>query len=175
MNMTQQKAIAVRSVKDTESGALWDLAGRMDLAKDVDYFERCLDLQNRGLRQFLIAAWEGEDAGYCLLNWQPKYVLFQKLGIAEIQDLNVLPACRKKGVGTALIRECEELARDRGQGQVGIGVGLERSYGAAQRLYAKLGYIPDGNGVTYDRRLLSYGESRPLDDNLCLMMIKSLT
>ena len=57
---------------------------------------------------------------------------------------------------------------------MGIGVGLYTSYGAAQRLYCKMGYVPDGNGVTYDRKLLAAGEFRPLDDQLCLMMIKDL-
>jgi hypothetical protein len=30
----------------------------------------------------------------------------------------------------------------------GIGVGLDASYGAAQRLYARRGYVPDGRGLT---------------------------
>jgi len=172
--MTQQPDIFIRAVKDSESDALWALAGKLGLAKDVDYFEGSLALQKKGSRQFLMATLEGEDAGYCLLNWKPKYALFQKLEIPEIQDLNVLREQRKQGVGTALIRHCENLAQEKGYKQVGIGVGVDSSYGAAQRLYVTLGYVPDGNGVNYDRRQVAYGELRPIDDDLCLMMVKEL-
>ena len=37
-----------------------------------------------------------------------------------------------------------------------------------------LGYVPDGSGATYDRLTVAGGEIRPVDDNLCLMMIKAL-
>ena len=47
-------------------------------------------------------------------------------------------------------------------------------FGAAQRLYCKLGYIPDGNGVTYDREAVRAGDMRAVDDLLCLMMVKAL-
>jgi hypothetical protein len=57
---------------------------------------------------------------------------------------------------------------------MGIGVGMPTSYGPAQRLYVKLGYIPDGNGINYDRQSIAFGEFRPVDDDLCLMMVKAL-
>ena len=57
---------------------------------------------------------------------------------------------------------------------MGISVALGASYGPAQRLYATLGYMPDGNGVTYDRMAVGFGEMRPVDDDLCLMMVKDL-
>jgi hypothetical protein len=57
---------------------------------------------------------------------------------------------------------------------MGIGVGLHRAFGAAQRLYIRLGYIPDGNGITYDRLQIAPGEFRPVDDDLCLIMVKEL-
>jgi hypothetical protein len=51
-------------------------------------------------------------------------------------------------------------------------VGLSADYGAAQRLYHKLGYEPDGNGVTYDRAPVTPGQKYPLDDDLALMLVK---
>ena len=57
---------------------------------------------------------------------------------------------------------------------MGLAVGLHRSYGAAQRLYARLGYMPDGYGVTYDREAVVPGDFRAVDDELCLMMVKTL-
>jgi GNAT superfamily N-acetyltransferase len=139
-----------------------------------DYFIQCLQKSEDGKLDIFIAEFTGQDVGYVLYNREPKYSLYQKLEVPEIQDLNVLPEFRKNGVGTALINHCEETAKEEGRKHVGISVGLYPGYGPAQRLYAKLGYIPDGNGIAYDRENLKYGETRPLDDDLCLMMLKDI-
>lgn len=109
-----------------------------------------------------------------VLNPAPSYALFSRLGIPELQDLNVLSGDRERGVGAALVAACEDLARGRGATQIGLAVGLTKSYGAAQRLYARMGYRPDGYGITYDRQTVTAGELRPADDNLCLMMVRDL-
>jgi GNAT superfamily N-acetyltransferase len=150
------------------------MASKMRLAKEPGYFERNFEEQNAGRREIYIASYEGTAAGYCILNWEPKYYFFKKQGIPETQDLNVLPDLRKRGIATAMIAHCETRAREKGCGQMGISVGLHGAYGPAQILYVKLGYIPDGQGVTCDRRLVSSGEFKAVDDNLCLMMVKSL-
>ena len=61
--------------------------------------------------------------------------------------MNVITQFQKQGIGTALIEEAENVAIQHGKGMMGIGVGLTPDYGAAQRLYPKLGYIPDGRGA----------------------------
>jgi GNAT superfamily N-acetyltransferase len=142
--------------------------------KEEGYFARCLAEQEKGLRDTYMASLNGQDVGYVILNRKPQYPLYKKLGIPEIQDLNVLPASRRHGVGTALIEHCEIVVRKEGYAQAGIGVGLHSGYGAAQRLYVKLGYIPDGSGVSYERVNVSHGEIRPIDDELSLMMVKEL-
>lgn len=58
--------------------------------------------------------------------------------------------------------------------QVGIGVGLTPDYGNAQRLYVKCGYIPDGNGVTYQYQSVKWGVKYKVDDDLVLWFIKEL-
>jgi len=140
------------------------------------YFQTCYDLQQSGARIVFIAKDAGDiPQGYVILNFAPRYSLFQKLKIPEIQDLNVHPDSRNQGIGRALVELCEDIIRERGDvNQIGISVGLHKGFGAAQRLYAKLGYIPDGNGVTYDRNPVSPHEMRTIDDDLCLMMVKSL-
>jgi hypothetical protein len=47
-------------------------------------------------------------------------------------------------------------------------------YNAAQRLYLKRGYIPDGRGVTYRDRFVEEGEQVALDDDLVLHLTKEL-
>jgi ribosomal protein S18 acetylase RimI-like enzyme len=151
--------------------ALTDLMGN---AKDIGYFERQFEYQGKGQREVYILQAGGVDAGYCILNWQPKYSLFLKLGIPEIQDLNILPQFRQRGFATHMIKYCENRAREKGCEDMGIGVSVSPAFGPAQRLYTKLGYVADGNGVTYDRKLVAAGEFRPVDDQLCLMLVRSL-
>jgi|GEM_PF-628303 len=114
------------------------------------------------------------DVGFGILNFEPKYTLYKKLEIPEIQDLNVIPDARQQGIATALVEAFEDLTRDQGLASIGISVGLTKDYGPAQRLYCKLGYMPDGNGIAYDRECVTYQQSYPADDDLCLMMIKDL-
>ncbi|GGO01215.1 hypothetical protein GCM10010969_23270 [Saccharibacillus kuerlensis] len=57
---------------------------------------------------------------------------------------------------------------------VGIGVGLFADYGAAQVLYARRGYIPDGKGVYTGDRYAHYGDTVTIDDNLVLYLTKKL-
>ena len=67
-----------------------------------------------------------------------------------------------------LVDACEALAQKHKKTEIGIGVGLSASYGAAQRLYIKKGYLPDGAGVCYDDVPVSAGDLRPLDGLLTL-------
>lgn len=57
---------------------------------------------------------------------------------------------------------------------VGIGAGLYADYGTAQKLYVKLGYVPDGNGITYKCKKTVPGTLYPLDDDLILWLRKPL-
>ena len=70
-----------------------------------------------------------------------------------------------------MVRLAEELASKRGV-QIGIGFGLHAGYGAAQRLYVRLGYVPDGRGVSYNGEFPSEGDSVRLDDDLVLYLRK---
>lgn len=146
--------------------ALYDQIGK----QDQGYFEALFEKECF----VLIAEHSKQAVGFGVLNFNPKYSLYKKLDIPEIQDLNVIPDMREQGIATALVEAFEEIAQDQGAEHIGISVGLTKEYGAAQRLYCKLGYIPDGNGVTYDRAFIETGRAYPVDDDLCLMMVKML-
>lgn len=169
---TQNLQIREASYKDVLM--LWDMAISMKLEKDTDYFERLFEHQRLDGRLILIAERDGFGLGYCILNWEPKYAFFKKFEIPEIQDLNVLPEHRRQAIASAMIKYCEDLAVLKKCETMGISVALTASYGPAQKLYVKLGYVPDGNGVTYDRKPVGNGEFKPVDDQLCLMMVKNL-
>ncbi|MGA8163600.1 MAG: hypothetical protein WB791_01080 [Waddliaceae bacterium] len=77
-------------------------------------------------------------------------------------------------LGKVLIKWLEDLANQEGYDQIGIGVGLYRDYGPAQKLYFQLGYVPDGNGITYKDQPTVPGQAYPLDDDLILWLMKPL-
>ena len=58
--------------------------------------------------------------------------------------------------------------------KVGISVGLHTGYGAAQRLYAQRGYVPDGHGVVRNGKAVAEGERIALDDDSVLYLTKVL-
>lgn len=153
---------------------LYRIAAEAGLRQEPGYFERCLVERDEGKRLVLVAERAGEGVGCAQLIWQPVYPPFRKLGIPEIQDLNVVPAARRQGIGAALIDACEARARSVGKTEIGIGVGLYPAYGAAQRLYARKGYLPDGAGVCHDDVPVRAGEWRAVDDLLTLKMLKIL-
>lgn len=171
-NMDQD--FILRKAKDTDLEALYGLLTKFKDGKEQDYFDRCLERQEAGDLDFLLGFIGGDLIAYGLHNFVPKYGLYKKLGISEIQDLNVHQDYRRRGIATRVIQACESKSCALEHDMIGISVGLHSSYGPAQRLYFKLGYQPDGNGITYDRQILSYGEMRPNDDDLALMMIKEL-
>ena len=168
------ESIKLRTITVDDLPKLWDIALAMGAAKADSYFDHALEQQQAGTRVTFIAEYEGQEAGYCMLAWEPKYAFFRKLGIPEIQDLNVLSEFRRKGIGGFMIDYCENLARDKGYEHMGIGVGMDTSYGPAQQLYVRRGYIPDGNGLTYDRKPIAKGDFKPIDDDISLMMMKDL-
>ncbi len=170
----QLENLVIRQASVDDIHILQKIADEMKSAKDVGYFELSMEYQDAGERLVFIAEYEGETAGYGMLSWTPKYGFYKAMGYPEIQDLNVLPSFRGKGIATTMIAHCEDLARKKGKDHMGISVGLTASYGAAQRLYVKLGYIPDGHGVTCDRKSIVHGEFRSVDDDMCLMMVKDL-
>ncbi len=164
----------IRAAGRRDLQSLHEMSTALRQSKEPDYFEQQLAYGEGGSRAILIASVDGEDVGYCVLNWMPKYGFFKAHGIPEIQDLNVLSEFRKRGIATQMIKHCEELAARKNCKSMGISFGLHPGFGAAQRLYVKLGYIPDGHGVTYDRKIVIEGEFKAVDDQLCLMMVKNL-
>ena len=142
--------------------------------KPVSQYERYFSEQQDKKRTVLVAFYTGEFAGYLTINWQSNYPPFQQDNIPEIEDFNVLPKFRRQGIGTCLMNEAESKISQRSS-IAGIGVGLYSDYGAAQRLYVLRGYIPDGRGITYGKRIVKFGEEVRVDDDLVLHLTKKLS
>lgn len=166
-----QVLFQIRPLQDNDPATLAAAFKRIGWKKTEALYRRYLEEQAAGRRVCRVAFVDGRFAGYVTLHWQPKYPPFAEAGIPEIQDLNVLPEFRRQGIASRLLDDVEALAGERSS-VVGIGVGLHPGYNAAQRLYGKRGYIPDGSGITYRDRFLEEGEQIVLDDDLVLHLTK---
>ena len=106
--------------------------------------------QEAGTRDVLVAEVNGDFAGYVTIVWESDYLPFRVAGIPEIVDLNVLIKYRRQGIATALLDKAERRIGKRAH-IAGIGVGMTGDYGAAQILYVRRGYRPDGRATNFVR------------------------
>lgn len=139
--------------------------------KPLSLFETYLQEQKEGKRDSFVAKLDSITVGYVTIQWQSEYPYFQQRGIPEIKDLNVLPAYQWRGFGKALLLHAEQKIQQRSS-LVGIGVGLTKDYGAAQVLYIKQGYLPNGEGITFHYQTLKHGDSLRMDDEVVLWLTK---
>ena len=130
--------------------------------------------QESGIRTVVILEKNSDILGYGSLLRRSECPFFLSGNIPEINAIWIDEEHRRQGLGTALIKWIESLAVKEGYAKIGIGVGLYRDYGPAQRLYFQLGYVPDGNGITYKGQSTIAGQSYPLDDDLLLWLVKPL-
>ena len=103
--------------------------------------------EESGEREVLVAEIDGAVAGYVTILPSAKHGPFAEV-YPELSDFNVFEPFRNQGVGNQLLEEAEKRVKLVSI-KVSLGVGLHSGYGAAQRLYIKRGYIPDGTGVWY--------------------------
>ena len=103
--------------------------------------------QECGEREVLVAEVGGALAGYVTILPCAKQGPFAEI-YPELSDFNVFEPFQNQGIGNLLLEEAEKRVRLISD-KVTLGVGLHSGYGAAQRLYIKRGYIPDGTGVWY--------------------------
>lgn len=138
-----------------------------------DYFKKCLEENQKGTRITLMAFYENELAGCCHFLYNSNYPFFRNENIPEINDLNVFPEYRRKKIASRLFDELERIASKTSR-YIGLGVGLYKDYGNAQRMYCKRGYVMDGNGMTYKNKEVHSGQPIMVDDDLLVYLLKEL-
>jgi GNAT superfamily N-acetyltransferase len=137
---------AIRTMVQSDVASIADTF--LSWNKKREQYEIYFEENRRGLRVTLVAVTGGEIIGYANVLWESGYEPFRRGDIPEINDLNVIEEHQNRGVGRALIREAERIIAAAGKSVAGIGVGQTPDYAAAQRLYPKLGYVPDKRGVS---------------------------
>jgi ribosomal protein S18 acetylase RimI-like enzyme len=166
--------IFIRRLKEEDCAAITEAFLKQNWLKPSGQYEKYLAEQSAGEREVLTAEFENEFAGYVTIVRQSKYPPFKAANVPEINDFNVLIKFRRRGVGTILLDAAENLIFEKST-IAGIGVGLTSDYGAAQRLYAKRGYVPDGRGIFWRKSYLQYGDQITVDDDLTLWLTKIKT
>lgn len=172
--MTHQANISSRLLRIEDIPSIATAFQSLDWNKPASQYERYLEEQEQGHRTVVVAFKEGVFVGYLTILWMADYPPFRAENIPEIRDFNVLPDARREGIGTHLMDEAEKMIAMRSS-KAGLGVGLTADYGAAQRLYVKRGYIPDGAGLMSNDRAVEHGQQVHADDDLTLQFVKIMT
>ena len=139
----------------------------------IEVYENYYKEQEENKRKVFVAVCEGEVCGYCTLVLNPAEGPWIDKGYPEIVDLSVFNHMQNRGIGNKLLDVIEQDAAKISD-TVFLAVGLHSGYGAAQRIYVKRGYIPDGNGVWYQGKPLEQYAPCCNDDDLLLFMSKKL-
>jgi len=121
-------------------------------------------------REVLVAEIDGVVAGYITILPCAKQGPFAEIH-PELSDFNVFEPFQNQGIGNLLMEEAENRVKLISN-KVTLGVGLHSGYGAAQRLYIKRGYIPDGSGVWYRNQPLEMNVTIQNNDDLVLYLSK---
>jgi ribosomal protein S18 acetylase RimI-like enzyme len=131
--------VEVRPVRETDAAALVPLFR----AFFAEHFGEDLTAEtvSRRLRRvsraetFLVAASGGRIVGFTSLRVVPS---IDPTPHAEVTDLFVAEDARRQGIGTALLRQCEAIARSRGAASLVLLTGRENR--EAKAFYRALGY-----------------------------------
>ena len=121
----------------------------------------------------LVAEYKGKVAGYFNIYPDTKSGKFAGKGYPELIDLGVFKKYRRHGIGNALMQVAEDISR-RYSDTVCIGVGLHKDYGAAQRMYVKRGFVPDGTGLWWQGKNLAPYKDMKNDNEAVIFLSKKL-
>ena len=169
----QDGQILIRDLCHADAQIITDGEIEQGWQATVDKYLTRLEHQQEGKAVCLAAEYCGNVAGYINVYPDVKTGPFGGQGLPEIVDFGVLEKYRCNGIGSKLMDVAEEIAA-RYADTVYLGVGLYSSYGSAQRMYNKRGYILDGTGVWYGRSQCDPYENYCVDDDMVIYLTKKL-
>lgn len=164
--------VEIRPMIETDIELVFNGLSGHDVSKPLDYIERCWMENVSQERTTFLALCNDEFVGWGHLVYKPEYAFFLDNRIPEVQNFDVIPSYRKRGVGSKLIDAIEKFAFD-SYDVIGIGFGLYADYGTAQRMYVKRGYVPDGRGIMHNNLPVVPGSVVQVDDDLALFLTKA--
>lgn len=168
-----QKQINIRILDEGQIASIVEATQGTNVRRKEDYLRMCIEENINNKRVTFIAYIGGDFAGLVNVVFESLYPYFRANDIPEINDLMVIPRFRRQGVAKKLMDEAEAYAAQR-YTHIGLGVGLYKDFGPAQRLYMKYGYVPDGNGLMYNNEPVIPGSSVRVDNDLLIYLYKQL-
>ena len=160
----------VRAMCESDAAAFdyeYTLSGEV---KSGETFNTLYARQRLKKANVYVAEFEGKLLGYIVVSYE---TTVKGEVLVHIEDLFVLPLFRKCGVGKSILDYAErEIMRRYDKAHASIGIGSK--FGAAQRLFVKNGYIPDGMGARFNGRVLPDGAQATNIRSLCLKYTKEL-
>ena len=165
--------IIIRDMNAGDAQILYDTYASYGWHPDIETYNSYYRQQKNGERLVFIPEYEGKVSGQCTLMLHPTDGTWGGKGIPEIVDLTVFFDKHRHGIGNKLLDVAEAEAAKISD-MVYLAVGVHSGYGAAQRIYVKRGYIPDGIGVWYHGRVLEQYAPCVNDDDLVLYLTKIL-
>lgn len=169
----EDEKIKIRSMTMDDAQIIYDTYQSYGWNPVLTTYENYFYEQEKNKRKVFIAEYEGQVSGLCTLVMNPNEGPLGGLGFPEIVDLTVFFNVHNKGIGNKLMDVAEQEAA-KVSDAVYLAVGVHSGYGAAQRIYVKRGYIPDGSGVWYQGKQLEQYAPCCNDDELLLFMSKQL-
>ena len=170
----QDDELVIRNMEEGDAQIFYDAYLAQGWHPEIAVYQMRLKDQAEGRCVALTAEYRGHPAGSVYVYRTPHGGPFKGQDLPEIHDFSVLEKYQRKGIGSRLMDAAERIAGQYGD-TVCLGVGLCGSYGSAQRMYAKRGYIPDGSGVWYrDQQCRQYETVCTVDDDLVLYLTKKL-
>lgn len=172
MEDRKEEKITIRTMLSEDIEALCKAEGDYS-ETNINYLQNQIHNQDKGESIALLALYEGKIAGIVFLYYKCKWGAMGNQGIPSIVDLRVFEKYRRNGVATKLMDMAERIASEYCN-KIYLDVCLNSEYGAAQRLYVKRGYIPDGKGLYYEQKICPIDAECKNDDEMTLCLVKNL-
>ena len=166
--------LVIRSMEAADAQAFYGEYLAQGWHPDISVYEMRMKHEAEGKCVTLVAEYRGHPAGSVYVYMAPHDGPFKGKDWPEIHDFSVLKKYQRKGIGSRLMDAAERIAAKYAD-TVCLGVGVCDSYGSAQRMYIKRGYVPDGSGVWYQgKQCVQYETDCTVDDDLILYLSKKL-
>ena len=167
------ETILIRSMESDDAKIIYKTYLSYGWHPVLETYQNYYKEQEENRRKVFIAEYKGGVSGLCTLVLNPSEGPWIDMGYPEIVDFTVFFHVHNKGIGNKLLDVAEQEAA-KVSDTVYLAVGVHSGYGAAQRIYIKRGYIPDGSGVWYKGKPLEQYAPCYNDDDLVLFMSKKL-
>lgn len=163
-------------IKSTETTDLEFL--NKNLPTNIPHFhENNIADHDNGTADWLIAYKDNLPVGHFLIRYDGchnEYVKQYISNCAHLEAGGVKEEYRRQGIGTALIKKAEELAREKGFKKIGMAVGAHDNP-KARKLYEDLGYKEWDRGTFDESWKIINKEGEEVDEvEICTYLIKLL-